>query len=100
MSALEMSPATLLMSIGTLKSPTKLSCNLKIIYLNRSLPEEPNGVITGYRLYFMSNNFTDVQTVQATSNHMQYTLESLSQSTILYFKSDTQINLRNDCRAF
>jgi len=44
----------------------------------RSQPEELNGVITGYRLYYMHNNFTDVHTVHASASQMQHTLSSLS----------------------
>ena len=50
-------------------------------------PEELNGVITGYRLYYMHNNFTDVFTIHSSSPQMQHTLSSLSKSRsyFLYF---------------
>jgi hypothetical protein len=44
----------------------------------RSQPEEVNGVITGYRLYYMHNNFTDVVTIHSSAPQMQHTLSSLS----------------------
>ena len=44
-----------------------------------SQPEEVNGVIMGYRLYYMHNNFTDVVTIHNSAPQMQHTLSSLSE---------------------
>ena len=41
-------------------------------------PIEPNGIIAGYRIYYMHDNFTDVQTVRSTNPTMFYTLNGLS----------------------
>lgn len=43
-------------------------------------PDEPNGQIQGYRLYFMHANFTDVRTVRETQDQMEYNLHGLSKS--------------------
>ncbi|TRY70690.1 hypothetical protein TCAL_12939 [Tigriopus californicus] len=41
-------------------------------------PESPNGIILGYRLYFMrNNNFTDVVTVRRTEPRMEHVLADL-----------------------
>ena len=41
-------------------------------------PEKPNGVIQGYRMYFMHQNFTDVRTVRDPQQKMDYHLTGLS----------------------
>ena len=41
-------------------------------------PMHPNGIIQGYRLYFMHQNFTDVRTVRNPKEQMEYLLENLS----------------------
>ena len=41
-------------------------------------PTEPNGIVAGYRIYYMHDNFTDVQTVRSTNPTMFYTLTGLS----------------------
>jgi hypothetical protein len=47
-----------------------------------SQPDEVNGVIVGYRLYYMHNNFTDVVTIHASTPQMQHTLSSLSKAPL------------------
>lgn len=44
-------------------------------------PTTPNGVIAGYRVYYMHDNFTDVQTVRSTNRVMQYLLRRLKSFT-------------------
>ncbi|CAB4058090.1 PTPRG [Lepeophtheirus salmonis] len=44
-------------------------------------PYAPNGIIQGYRLYYMHQNFTDVRTVRNPSPQMQYLLEGLEPYT-------------------
>ena len=41
-------------------------------------PEFPNGIITGYRLYYMTKKMTDVQTVKDSSKEIVYMLKNLS----------------------
>ena len=41
-------------------------------------PTTPNGIIVGYRIYYMHDNFTDVQTVRHTEAHMSHVLRGLS----------------------
>jgi hypothetical protein len=41
-------------------------------------PTTPNGIIAGYRIYYMHDNFTDVQTVRTTNPTMFYVLRGLS----------------------
>ena len=41
-------------------------------------PESPNGIITGYRLYYMTKKMTDVQTVKDSSKEIVYMLKNLS----------------------
>ena len=40
-------------------------------------PSHPNGLIQGYRLYFMHDNFTDVRTIKEANTHMEYKLKGL-----------------------
>jgi len=41
-------------------------------------PSHPNGIIQGYRLYYMQSNFTDVKTVRDPQENMNFLLEGLS----------------------
>ena len=43
-------------------------------------PTTPNGLIAGYRIYYMHDNFTDVETVRSTNPNMFYVLRGLSKS--------------------
>ena len=45
-------------------------------------PTHPNGVIQGYRMYFMRQNFTDVRTVREPKAAMQYMLQGLGEMII------------------
>ena len=47
-------------------------------------PEKPNGVIQGYRMYFMHQNFTDVRTVRDPQQKMDYHLTGLSKFPPFY----------------
>lgn len=44
-------------------------------------PESPNGIITGYRLYYMTKKMTDVQTVKDSSKEIVYMLKNLKPYT-------------------
>eukprot|EP00095_Tigriopus_kingsejongensis_P008769 maker-scaffold151_size306168-snap-gene-2.8 protein:Tk08769 transcript:maker-scaffold151_size306168-snap-gene-2.8-mRNA-1 annotation:"unnamed protein product" len=44
-------------------------------------PSRPNGIIQGYRLYFMQTNFTDVRTVRNPRASMAFTLSGLAPFT-------------------
>ena len=44
-------------------------------------PSRPNGIIEGYRLYFMHSNFTDVRTIKETNTVMEYQLQGLGNGT-------------------
>lgn len=47
-------------------------------------PESPNGIILGYRVYFMrNNNFTDVVTVRRTESRMEHVLSDLRKCFLL-----------------
>ena len=50
--------------------------NSSVLVLWQS-PTSPNGVIQGYRMYYMRQNFTDVRTVREPKEKMQYLLEGL-----------------------
>ena len=41
------------------------------------VPSEPNGIIQGYRMYFMQKNFTDVRTVRQPRERMESQLTGL-----------------------
>lgn len=41
-------------------------------------PTTPNGLVAGYRIYYMSGNYTDVMTVRSTNPSMFYVLRGLS----------------------
>jgi Fibronectin type III domain. len=41
-------------------------------------PERPNGQITGYRLYYMHANYTDVKTLRKTDPYIEFDLQDLS----------------------
>ena len=43
-------------------------------------PTHPNGIIQGYRMYFMHQNFTDVRTVRDPKDKMEFLLEGLGES--------------------
>ena len=44
-------------------------------------PTTPNGLIAGYRIYYMHDNYTDVQTVRSTNPDMSYVLQRLSKTS-------------------
>ena len=46
-------------------------------------PTTPNGLVTGYRIYYMHDNFTDVKTVRSTNPSMFYVLQGLSEFAFL-----------------
>jgi hypothetical protein len=58
--------------------------NDSTIALSWSEPENPNGVIKGYRIYFMRKNFTDVQTVRNGEKFQKFILTDLGK---FYFNS-------------
>ena len=47
------------------------------IELSWAEPSNPNGVIKGYRIYFMRKNFTDVQTVRGADPAQKFVLTEL-----------------------
>ncbi|XP_023703350.2 tyrosine-protein phosphatase 99A isoform X4 [Cryptotermes secundus] len=51
------------------------------IELSWNKPERPNGQITGYRLYYMHANYTDVKTIRKTDPHIEFTLKDLKPYT-------------------
>lgn len=51
--------------------------NDSTIALSWSEPENPNGLIKGYRIYFMRKNFTDVQTVRNGEKFQKFVLTDL-----------------------
>jgi hypothetical protein len=42
-------------------------------------PTTPNGLVAGYRIYYMHDNFTDVKTVRSNNPSMFYVLQGLSE---------------------
>ncbi len=42
-------------------------------------PRHPNGIVQGYRLYYVHKNFTDVQTVREPEEDMEHTLQGLGE---------------------
>ena len=42
-------------------------------------PHAPNGIVTGYRLYYMKNTATDVMTIKENHKQMSYTLINLGE---------------------
>lgn len=47
------------------------------IALSWSEPLNPNGIIKGYRIYFMRKNYTDVQTVRSGEKFQRFVLNYL-----------------------
>ena len=47
------------------------------IAVSWSQPDNPNGDIKGYRIYFMRKNFTDVQTVRNPEGRQKFVLTDL-----------------------
>ena len=45
------------------------------------MPSSPNGIISGYRLYYMSKQVTDVVTVKDSSKEIIYRLQNLGNNT-------------------
>ena len=65
-----------------------LSVSNGTIALGWSRPAMPNGVIKGYRLYFMKHNFTDVVTVRQTGSNIEYELHDLGEGiSVKYIQS-------------
>ena len=60
-----------------------LSVSNGTIALGWSRPAMPNGVIKGYRLYFMKHNFTDVVTVRQTGSNVEYELHDLGKGILV-----------------
>lgn len=56
--------------------------NDSTIALSWAEPENPNGVIKGYRIYFMRKNFTDVQTVRSGDKVQKFILTDLGMLTL------------------
>jgi receptor-type tyrosine-protein phosphatase gamma len=56
------------------------------IELSWNKPQRPNGQITGYRLYYMHANYTDVKTIRKTDPHIEFTLKDLSKFDKKYNK--------------
>lgn len=66
--------------------------NDSTIALSWSEPENPNGLIKGYRIYFMRKNFTDVQTVRNGEKFQKFILTDLGKLTwMLVQQSDNFI---------
>ncbi len=42
-------------------------------------PRHPNGIVQGYRLYYMHKNFTDVQTIREPEDRMDFHLGGLGE---------------------
>ena len=53
-----------------------------VLYWNE--PVHPNGIIEGYRLYFMHKNFTDVRTIRQPTEKMEYFLTGLGECFSTY----------------
>ena len=53
------------------------------IALSWAQPEDPNGIIKGYRVYFMKKNFTNVQTVRSAEAVQKFVLTGLGTSSYL-----------------
>ena len=49
-----------------------------------SRPQEPNGVIDGYRLYFLSGNLTEVKTIRSKDPRLEFKLTDLSPSSVYH----------------
>ena len=47
-----------------------------------SRPSNPNGVIEGYRLYFLHGNFTDVKTIKSRDPRVDYVLTNLGKKIL------------------
>ncbi|GAB6020093.1 hypothetical protein CHUAL_002826 [Chamberlinius hualienensis] len=63
--------------------PSKPS-NLRVVQVTNNMikveweqPENPNGIIQGYRLYYMHKNYTDVRTLRNPEPKMEYMLTNL-----------------------
>ena len=75
-----------------------------------SRPSDPNGVIEGYHLYFLSGNLTDVRTIRSKDPRIEYTLTQLSPFSTYYVwiraftwkhegESSTKLSVRTDVSA-
>ena len=49
-----------------------------------SRPHHPNGVIAGYRLYFLSGNLTEVKTIKSKDPRLEFRLTELAPSSLYY----------------
>ena len=75
-----------------------------------SRPSDPNGVIEGYHLYFLSGNLTDVRTIRSKDPRIEHTLTQLSPFSTYYVwiraftwkhegESSTKLSVRTDVSA-
>ena len=49
-----------------------------------SRPHHPNGVIDGYRLYFLSGNLTEVKTIKSKDPRLEFRLSDLDPASLYY----------------
>ena len=60
---------------ATIHSVTNISA-----VVDWSRPTNPNGVIEGYRLYFLHGNHTDVRTIKSRDPRVDYVLTDLGKT--------------------
>ena len=71
---------------ATIHSVTNISA-----VVDWSRPTNPNGVIEGYRLYFLHGNHTDVRTIKSRDPRVDYLLTDLGKTSTVDMKSSFQI---------
>ena len=49
-----------------------------------SRPQEPNGIIVGYRLYFLNGNKTEVKTIKSKDPRLDFRLTDLRPASLYY----------------
>ena len=75
-----------------------------------SRPQQPNGVILGYRLYFLSGNLTEVKTIRSKDPRLDFRLTDLSPSSLYHVwikaftwknegLSSSKLSIRTDVRS-
>ena len=65
------------------------------VTLHWMAPKSPNGIITGYRLYYMTKKMTDVRTVKDSSKEIVYMLKNLGKVYIHSSRGLSGVNLKS-----
>lgn len=64
---------------------TAYSINSSSMELSWLEPENKNGIILGYRIYYMHSNFTEVNTLKKNNESIEFVLGNLSEYKLNFY---------------